>query len=321
MAAMEEKYLFFGGTGALGKVLVRRLLHEGKKVAVFSRDEAKHHAMRIAHGEVETIIGDVRDYRAVLDAVYKTKPTHIINAAAMKQIPLCEDFPYETVQTNVVGTQNVTRAAQHYAREKDAPVRALYISTDKACKPVNSYGMTKALAERIHLIFNEPPKLVCTCVRYGNVLESTGSVIPIFKEKIKNGEPIYVTDAQMTRFWLNLEQAVNLIFDALADTEGGTIYVPKVPAARVVDVAECLAEDAGKVVTAQVSGIRPGEKLNEILLSEEELPRVEERVETYVIHDIRSKKKFDTVKEEYSSGKHLMDKATLKNFLKQHHVI
>lgn len=330
-------YLIFGGTGSLGKTLIERLLQMKKTVYVFSRDEAKHHRIKLQHPEVKTIIGDVRDYSAVLKAINDVSPKVIINAAAMKQVPICEEYPFEAVLTNTVGTQNIVKAVEEHCRGWHyAPVRVLSISTDKACKPVNSYGMTKALQERIHLRGNKPESHIHNCVRYGNVLESTGSVIPIFKalwEEAKKrgyhggsccieGPYLPITDARMTRFLLSLNEAVDLIFTALEDEEGGKIFIPKVKSTTILNVAKAMMFVYG-TANIKVTGIRPGEKIHEILISEEETLRTEDLGKVFVIHDINSNRQFTAVTEEYNSGSPqcLMNQQETYDFLKGHKVI
>jgi len=311
-------YLILGGTGSLGRVLVQRLLPHGA-VTVFSRDEEKHRVLRRTLPAVRSIIGDVRDYRAVLHALHDTSPRIVINAAAMKQIDLCEEHPYQALQTNVMGAHNVVQAAREHARGRREPLTVLSVSTDKAVKPVSAYGMSKALQERVHLEANHPPYLVHTCVRYGNVLDSTGSVIPVFKEKITRGEPVSITDPGMTRFLLSLNEAVDVIVAALADTEGGTTFVPKVRSATVGALADALI--GRKRIKKIIIGARPGEKIHEVLISEEELPRTEDCGAHFVVHAIRSGKRFAHVTEEYSSQHVLMLPQEVAQFLTLREVI
>jgi FlaA1/EpsC-like NDP-sugar epimerase len=288
--------LITGGTGSLGQTLTRRLLAGGlgqpKRIIVFSRDEAKQYAMKtrwkhagdatddiIYHNFDELIefrIGDVRDYASVLDAVSRSDV--VFHAAAMKQVPTCEYFPAQATMTNVIGADNVVRAVRHSER----PHTVIGVSTDKACKPVNVMGMTKAIQERIIVegnLDNERCRLIA--VRYGNVLESRGSVIPLFKHQIAAGGPVTVTEREMTRFLLSLETAVDMIFGAFREARRGEIYVPKVAAARILDVARTMI--AGRDIEIAFTGIRPGEKLHEILISDEEAHRTVERGDYYVL--------------------------------------
>jgi FlaA1/EpsC-like NDP-sugar epimerase len=291
-----QKYLIFGGTGSLGTTLTRRLVLQGHTVAIFSRDEAKnfYHKQLFAKFQrhIRYFIGDIRNYNTVLNAIFRFQPNAIIAAAAMKQVPLCEEFPEEAIQTNIIGAQNVAQAAVEFARTAsslgvDLPIPVLSISTDKAVKPVNAYGCTKALQEKIHLRYNGNG-ILANCVRYGNVLESTGSVLPVFKAQLEAEENLTVTDIAMTRFLLSLNEAVDLIFKGLADTEGGKVFVPKLRSAYIIEVAKEMCRAAGRdpLNSIVLTGIRPGEKLHEVLISEEECHRVQFNVihGMFVIH-------------------------------------
>lgn len=292
-----KRILVTGGTGSLGQKLVRRLLtgEMGRpaKITVFSRDEAKQHYMRldflhrkaatddIIYQESQDLlnfrIGDVRNPSSLLQALRDTDV--VFHAAALKQVPTCEYFPYEAVQTNIQGPQNLVRAL----RENDTSVELVVgISTDKACKPINVMGMTKALQERILLEANiDCEKTRFLCVRYGNVIASRGSIVPLFVEQINTGGPVTITLPEMTRFLLSLDRAVDTVFAAVRNGGRGETYVPQVPAANVVDIARALMEE--KEVEITFTGIRPGEKVHEIMVSEEECFRTIERDGYYVI--------------------------------------
>ena len=295
-----KRVVVTGGTGSLGIALVRRLLSgelgQPDHVTVFSRDEAKQHAMRLAYlhraratdeviyrnfeSTLRFQIGDVRDYAAVTTVLRDADV--VFNAAALKQVPTCEYFPYEAVLTNITGAQNLVRAI----RDHKLPVETVVgISTDKATKPVNVMGMTKAIQERIFVratLDSETTRFVCA--RYGNVLASRGSVIPLFVDQIRRGGPLTITTPEMTRFLLTLEQAVDTVFSALRDGRPGETYIPRVPSARVIDIASALIGD--RQVETVVTGVRPGEKVHEILVSEEESHRAFERGDYYVIAPI-----------------------------------
>ncbi len=337
MVLTDKTILITGGTGSLGKTLVRRLLTNEvgrpRKIIVFSRDEAKQHQMRLAYQNrtvatdeviyhnfeelVEFRIGDVRDFHSVAATV---KDADIVfNAAALKQVPSCEYFPFEAVQTNVAGPENIVRAI----REHRLPVQTVVgVSTDKACKPVNVMGMTKALQERVFLSANlSCPDTRFICVRYGNVLASRGSVIPLFHEQIRAGGPITITTQDMTRFLLSLDDAVNVIFGAVRGAHRGETYIPRVPSAKVTDIAAILMGD--RKLSIKVTGIRPGEKVHEILVSEEEAYRTVSRGTYYCIRSILPEVAGKSTEPlaltgEYSSAGSVMPVERLGAFLETH---
>ena len=298
MSFLEGKrILVTGGTGSLGQTLVRRLLSgeagNPERITVFSRDEAKQHYMRLEYLDRETAtdeviyenfkrvlnfqVGDVRDYSSLYSAL--SDADVVFNAAALKQVPSCEYFPFEAIQTNILGAQNIVRGI----REGRLPIETVVgISTDKACKPINVMGMTKALQERVLIEANRScPETRLMCVRYGNVIASRGSIVPLFVEQIRRGKAITVTLAEMTRFLLSLDRAVDTVLAAVATGRRGETYVPQVPSANIVDVAKALMGD--KKLPIIFTGIRPGEKIHEIMVSEEECFRTIERDGYYVI--------------------------------------
>ncbi len=315
-----KRILVTGGTGSLGHILVKRILtgEMGKpaQITVFSRDEAKQHFMRLEylHREVATDdviyensedllnfrIGDVRDYQAVVAALRDIDV--VFNAAALKQVPACEYFPFEAVLTNVYGPENIVRAI----RDNDLPVEVVIgISTDKAAKPINVMGMTKALQERILIEANRS----CTqtrfnCVRFGNVMASRGSVIPFFVNQIEKNLPITITLPEMTRFLLSLDRAVDTIFESVRNPSRGGTFVSKVPSAKITDIATVLMGD--KKLPMVFTGIRPGEKVHEIMISEEECFRTVESGDYFkilpVLPELREEHDFSPALEsEYSS--------------------
>jgi FlaA1/EpsC-like NDP-sugar epimerase len=329
-----KRVLVTGGTGSLGQVIVRRLLsgEMGKpaRVTVFSRDEAKQHYMRLSylHKEAATDeviyrnfqeilsfrIGDVRDYSALLQAARDVEV--VIHAAALKQVPSCEYFPFEAVQTNILGAQNLVRVV----RENRTPVDTVVgISTDKACKPINVMGMTKAVMERILVEANiDCRNTRFACVRYGNVIASRGSVVPLFLEQIAHGGPVTITLAEMTRFLLSLDQAVDTVFAALREALPGETYIPRVAAARMVDLAKVLID--GRDIPITYTGIRPGEKIHEIMVSEDECYRTAARGDYYVISsmlpELRSVSKNEpALTSEYSSAHVTLDADGLRRLL------
>lgn len=315
-----KRILVTGGTGSLGQTLVRRLLRGemGKpaRITVFSRDEAKQHYMRLDYLHRKTAtddviyensqdvlnfrIGDVRDYSALLSAMRECDT--VFHAAALKQVPSCEYFPFEAVLTNIVGAQNVARAIRENRLDIE---KVVGISTDKACKPINVMGMTKALQERVLIEANRDcPETSFMCVRYGNVIASRGSIVPLFVEQVRKNQTLTVTLEEMTRFLLSLDKAVDTVFAALNEGMRGETYVPKVASAKMVDVAKALMGE--KLLPIIFTGIRPGEKVHEIMVSEEECFRTIERGEYYVIlpvlPELRDEKNFAQAFDgEYSS--------------------
>jgi UDP-glucose 4-epimerase len=290
MALFDGKQILItGGTGSLGSTLLRRLLSGEKglpyRITVLSRDEAKQSALKQEYASSEKFkdivqfrIGDVRDYHTVVSCMENVDI--VFNAAALKQVPSCEYFPHEAVRTNIDGAENIVRAAQ-----VTSPLFVVGISTDKACKPVNVMGMTKAIQERIFLSGQERcPGTTFLCVRYGNVLASTGSVIPLFKQQIRKGGPVTVTDGHMTRFLLTLDKAVDTVFEAVERGLNGEIYVPIIPSAAVIDIAHKII--GCRDIKVEFVGARPGEKTHEILVSEEEVSRTVLRGEYYVIRSV-----------------------------------
>jgi FlaA1/EpsC-like NDP-sugar epimerase len=292
-----KRILITGGTGSLGKVLTRRILSgevgHPAKVIIFSRDEAKQHFLRVEYENrvaatdeiiyrnfqrlLEFRIGDVRDFGSVASVLRDADI--VVNAAAMKQVPTCEYFPNEAFRTNVGGAENIVHAIQQLTLPIETVVG---VSTDKACKPVNVMGMTKALQERMFIQGNmRAPKTRFVCTRYGNVLASRGSVIPLFHEQIRSGGPVTITTKIMTRFLLTLDDAVDIIFAAIGEARPGETLVPHAPAARITDVAKALI--GNRNVKQVTTGIRPGEKIHEIMVSEEEAYRTERRGRWYVI--------------------------------------
>ncbi len=331
-----KRILVTGGTGSLGQTLVKRLLsgEMGKpsKITVFSRDEAKQHYMRLdfLHRKIATDdviyensqdvlnfrIGDVRDYSALLSAMRETDV--VFHAAALKQVPSCEYFPFEAVLTNINGAVNVARAV----RENNLPVeKVIGISTDKACKPINVMGMTKALQERVLIEANRDcPETSFTCVRYGNVIASRGSIVPLFVEQIRRRQPLTVTLEEMTRFLLSLDKAVDTVFAAISGGKPGETYVPKVAAAKITDVARALMGDLD--LPLKFTGIRPGEKIHEIMVSEEECFRTIERDGYFVIlpvlPELRDRNDFEpALRNEYSSKDNNISIENLRNLLEE----
>jgi FlaA1/EpsC-like NDP-sugar epimerase len=336
-----KRILVTGGTGSMGKVFVRRVLSgelgTPRKVIVLSRDEAKQHTMRLSYlkrtattdeviyrnfaNVLEFRIGDVRSYADVCCAVRDADI--VVNAAALKQVPICEYFPEQAILTNCLGPANIVRAIQEHA----FPIETVIgISTDKACKPVNAMGMTKALQERIFIsanILNRNTRFIC--VRYGNVLASRGSVIPLFHELIAAGGPVTITVPEMTRFLLSIDKAVDTVFAAFRDARRGETFVPIVPSATVMDVAKALIGD--RPIQTKITGIRPGEKMHEIMVSEEECHHAVRRGDYHVILPMlpelqnAGEKISLALTKEYSSGDNVMNLQQTIDLLTRHQLM
>ncbi len=275
----QESVLVTGGTGSFGKKFVEIKLREyhPHRLVIFSRDELKQHEMRVNgfdHPSLRYFIGDVRDVGRLKRAL--SGVSVVVHAAALKQVPACEYNPFEAIQTNIMGGRNVIDAAI------DVGVRRiLALSTDKAVNPINLYGATKLCAEKMFVQANAYAGAQDTrfsCARYGNVVASRGSVIPVFLEQRKRGR-ITITDPRMTRFWLTLEHGVRFVIRCLEHMHGGEIFVPKIPSMRITDLAETIAPGC----EVEEIGIRPGEKLHEVLVSEDESRHTLETEEMFVI--------------------------------------
>lgn len=281
----NKSILVTGGTGSFGHYIVSELVKfQPKKIVVFSNDEDQQYHMRNEFREysdvLEFMFGDVREYQRVFEAMKNIDVVY--HAAALKHVPMTEFHPFEAVKTNVVGAENVRQAAI----ENNVEV-VVTISTDKAVKPVNVMGMTKAIQERIMLNpVNRKSATRFVCVRYGNVIGSRGSVIPYFKEKIKKGEFLPVTSFKMTRFLLRLKEAMELVFKATMEGETGQLFVKKMPACYIVDLAKAMAKGITSREDYPIKelGTRPGEKIHEILVSEEEMRRAIETENYYTIY-------------------------------------
>ena len=275
----NQVVLVTGGTGSFGKKFTKILLEEKqpKKVIIFSRDELKQHEMQVGGFNDERLryfIGDVRDRERLVRAMHGVDI--VVHAAALKQVPACEYHPMEAIKTNIMGTANVVEAAL------DAGVaKVLTVSTDKAVSPANLYGATKLAAEKLTIQSNAYAGGSATrfsCVRYGNVVGSRGSVVPLFLKQRSNGK-ITITDDRMTRFWLSLEQGVRFVIHSIEQMEGGEVFVPKIPSTKVTDLAKAIAPNA----KLEIIGIRPGEKLHEMLISEDEARHTIELEKMFVV--------------------------------------
>jgi UDP-N-acetylglucosamine 4,6-dehydratase/5-epimerase len=284
-----------GGTGSFGNTVLKRFLDtDVKEIRVFSRDEKKQEDMRIAlsNDKVKFYIGDVRCYDSVAQAMVGVD--YVFHAAALKQVPSCEFYPMEAVRTNVLGTENVLNAAI-----ASGVKRVVVLSTDKAVYPINAMGISKAMAEKLVVaksrIIPESGPVIC-CTRYGNVMASRGSVIPLFVDQLRINEPLTVTDPNMTRFLMSLEDSVDLVLHAFEHAMQGDLFVQKAPASTVGDLAQALKELFDRKNPIKIIGTRHGEKLYESLISREEMAKAEDMGRYYRIpadnRDLNYKKYF-----------------------------
>ena len=270
----SKNFLITGGTGSFGTTLCNYLLKKNvKNIRIFSRDENKQYQMRknIKDSRVNFFIGDIRDYDSILNACHEID--YVFHAAALKQVPSCEFYPMEAVKTNIIGTENLLKAASNSKLEK-----VVLLSTDKAVYPINAMGLSKAMMEKLMLsknLINDMNTIFCA-TRYGNVMCSRGSVIPLFVNQIKNNLPITITDPQMTRYLMSLDESVDLVLHAFNNGSQGDIFVQKSPACTILDLVTALKNIFNYKKENIIIGTRHGEKLYESLLSREEMARVED---------------------------------------------
>ena len=275
-----KNILITGGTGSWGNELVRQLLtKEPYSITIYSRNEFMQVTMKRKFNDnrLKFIIGDVRDKERLIDSCNCVDV--IFHLAALKHIPICEEFPYEAIKTNIQGTENVIKAAIENGVE-----RVVDVSTDKAANPLNLYGMTKAIGEKLILHANRLNKTKFVCIRGGNVLGSNGSVVPHFIDQIKRFNKVTITNREMTRYFLTLSEAIKLIFVASSVELPGSLFVMKMPSCRIVDLAEVLIEHYGnKDTKIEEMGVRQGEKLHEVLITEYEAPNTYEYSSNYYV--------------------------------------
>ncbi len=324
----SKNILITGGAGFIGRALVDEILkYNPAKIVIFSRDEVKHYRMmeQLKGAPLESIIGDIRDY----DAIYRaTKGIDIvIHAAALKRIDILEYHVNESVNTNILGSINVIKACTENNIEK-----ALLVSSDKACAPINAYGACKFISEKLFNNF-APQKSQTTflVVRYGNVLQSTGSVIPFFCEKIRNNEVIPLTNEYMTRFFITKQQAVELIFKALLYGKGGEVFIPSLPAFKIVDLIAVLQEKLGNTTDIEIVGLRPGEKIHEAMINSTEVPRTYKFQNMFIIVPTVELNNQDAVyknellstdiMDEYVSNQEVLSQKDLKEILEKYRII
>ena len=269
----KKIFLITGGTGSFGNAVLKKILKTNiKEIRILSRDEKKQHDLRkkINDDRLKFYLGDIRDYSSVLDAT-KTVD-YIFHAAALKQVPSCEFFPMEAVNTNIIGANNITKAAEYSGVKK-----CIMLSTDKAVYPINTMGVTKSLAEKLvisnSLDLSKSKTIICA-TRYGNVIYSRGSVIPLFEKQILEKNLVTATDLTMTRFMMTMDEAINLVFFAFKNAKNGEIFIKKSPAATLKTIINALSIILQKNPKIKVIGPRHGEKFHESLLSKEEYKKV-----------------------------------------------
>jgi len=321
----DKTLLITGGTGSFGNAVLEKFLHsEIKEIRIFSRDEKKQHDMRVLYknDKLRFHIGDVRDFDSVNAAMQGVD--YVFSAAALKQVPSCEFYPIEAVRTNVLGTENTLRAAI-----ANQVKNVIVLSTDKAVYPINAMGMSKALMEKVAVAMsrNVPADgTVVSVTRYGNVMSSRGSVIPLFVEQIKNGAPITITDPDMTRFMMSLPDAVELVMFAFENGQQGDTFVQKSPAATIMTLAEALKELFNADNEIRIIGTRHSEKKHETLLSREELLKADDLGNYFRVpadnRDLNYARFFEkgqtklSMEEDYTSGNtHILDKQEMMALL------
>lgn len=274
----DASILITGGTGSFGTAFVRRMIHfhEPKRLVIFSRDEQKQHALEqeLKHPALRFFVGDVRD-RDRLELAMRGIDI-VIHTAAMKIVPTCERDPYECIRTNVFGAENIARAALRMG-----VMKVIALSTDKAAAPLNLYGASKLAAEKLFVAANgiAAGMTKYSVVRYGNVVGSRGSVIPLFKKLASEGKPLPITDLSMTRFWITLPQAVDFVLSSLDIMTGGEIFIPKLPSMHIISLAKAIGPKSPQAII----GIRPGEKLHETLITADEARNADEFEDHFVI--------------------------------------
>jgi UDP-glucose 4-epimerase len=316
------KYLIVGGTGSLGKKLIERLVVH-HHVVVYSRDEAKHWTIKnemAQHAKkLEFFVGDIRNKQRLADCLRQCKPNYVIVAAALKQVDTCELAPDESLATNVIGTQNVIEVVNEAMSVADNfhpqnRIQAvLFVSTDKACSPVNVYGMCKAMSERVvtSQARTGVPSIKYLCVRYGNVLESRGSIIPLFKYQMESSDSLTVTDPNMTRFLMTLDDSVDLITYAIKNGVSGETWIPRLQSMKIGDLAEIFSSISKKPI--KYVGVRPGEKQHEDLVNDSESCRTRSTTNHYIIDPAYTPGSNPSFK--YSSNDDVMTKQQLLSYL------
>jgi FlaA1/EpsC-like NDP-sugar epimerase len=317
MMLINQTILIFGGTGSLGKTLINRF-YKRNKLIIFSRDEAKHWTIKNELKSQKNIrfnIGDIRDQESVDKALLEFNPSIVIIASALKQIDTCEQSPFESIKTNILGINNVINSTVRYAERLKKLNSVLFVSTDKACSPSNVYGMSKSLAERLVTNFSNKNKNTrYIAVRYGNVLESRGSILPLFRFQAEFKRHLTVTHTNMTRFIMTLEESADLIVSTLLGAKSGELWLPKLKSMKIIDLAEIFSERYSKPI--KIVGIRPGEKLHEELISYSESIRVQFKNNIYIMQSSLKNINLNKKMFNYNSNQDLISKKELKAYLK-----
>ncbi len=323
--------LITGGTGSFGGAVLERFLKTGlREIRIYSRDEKKQEDMRIAlnNEKIKFYLGDVRNYDSISEALNGVD--YVFHAAALKQVPSCEFYPMEAIRTNILGAENVMRAAMENQVKK-----CIVLSTDKAVYPINAMGISKAMMEKLMVAkarICDPKKTVLCATRYGNVMASRGSVIPLFLEQIRLNKPITITDPNMTRFLMSLDESVDLVMYAFEHANPGDIFVQKAPASTIQDLAQAMMEVFNKNTQIKVIGTRHGEKLFESLVSREEMSRAEDlgdyfripsdsRDLNYGKYFVEGRSDVSQIEDYTSHNTHRLDVDGVKNILLQLNVI
>ena len=279
MNLKNKTFLITGGTGSFGNAVLRRLLKTNiKEIRILSRDEKKQHDLRkkINDDRLKLYLGDIRSFHSVMDATKNVD--YIFHAAALKQVPSCESFPMEAVNTNIIGAQNIIKAA-----EASNVKKCIMLSTDKAVYPINAMGLSKAMMEKIMIAKSRDSKTIFCATRYGNVMGTRGSVIPLFIEQIKKKIPITITNEQMTRFLMSVDQSVDLVLYALKNAKKGDIFVQKSSASSIINLVKGLEILLKKKIDTKTVGVRHGEKIHETLISSQEMSKIIEKKNFYLI--------------------------------------
>lgn len=314
----NKKILIIGGSGSLGTALIRRLYVENELI-IYSRDESKHWTLKNQWktSNITFVVGDVRDYHRLSEAFIYHKPNIIIIAAALKHVDTCELSPFESIQTNINGTQNVITAVENNLDRLVPELETiLMVSTDKACAPVNVYGMCKAISERLvcsRAFYKKQPKFVAT--RYGNVLESRGSIIPLFKHQAEQGKSFTVTHKDMTRFVMTLDDSIDLIQRAIILGKSGETRIPRLKAMKIMDLANIFSEKYNLPV--EIIGMRPGEKIHESLICSSESVRVYEQGNDYIIGPQFQEVQSECTMFDYTSADDILSRNELAKYLSE----